>query len=107
MNTNWVLEISLDVEWAHAIAPAAKILLVEAADNTFVNLMNAVTYAIAQGANVVSMSFAGTEIPQETAFDSTFQVGNVSFVASSGDAGAGVLYPCRFSLCACRRRHFS
>ena len=93
MNTNWVLEISLDVEWAHAIAPAAKILLVETADNSFVNLMNGVTYAIAQGANVVSMSFAGTEFPQETAFDSTFQVNNVSFVASSGDAGAGVSYP--------------
>jgi subtilase family serine protease len=56
-------------------------------------LMNGVTYAIAQGANVVSMSFAGTEFPQETAFDSTFQVNNVSFVASSGDAGAGVSYP--------------
>src|SRR5438552_2316877 len=29
-NTNWSLEIALDVEWAHAIAPAANILLVEA-----------------------------------------------------------------------------
>src|SRR6266851_996017 len=30
-NAGWALEISLDVEWAHAIAPQAKILLVEAA----------------------------------------------------------------------------
>ena len=29
-NSNWALETSLDVEWAHAIAPQAKILLVEA-----------------------------------------------------------------------------
>lgn len=92
-NASWGLEISLDVEWAHAIAPAAKILLVEATDNSFLHLMNAVTYAVAQGANVVSMSFAGTEFAQQTFFDSTFQVNNVSFVASSGDAGAGVLYP--------------
>src|SRR2546425_6876419 len=29
-NAGWALEISLDVQWAHAIAPGAKILLVEA-----------------------------------------------------------------------------
>lgn len=29
-NSGWALETTLDVEWAHAIAPQAKILLVEA-----------------------------------------------------------------------------
>src|SRR5262245_7963764 len=29
-NKGWATEIALDVEWAHAIAPAARILLVEA-----------------------------------------------------------------------------
>src|ERR1035437_10282218 len=29
-NSGWALEISLDIEWAHAIAPGTKILLVEA-----------------------------------------------------------------------------
>lgn len=92
-NTSWALEIALDVEWAHAIAPAAKILLVESADNSFSNLLNAVNYAVAQGATVVSMSFAGSEFPQQTYFDAMFQVSNVSFIAASGDAGAGVSYP--------------
>ena len=32
-NAGWALEISLDVEWAHAIAPAANILLIEAASS--------------------------------------------------------------------------
>jgi subtilase family serine protease len=93
INSSWAVEIALDVEWAHAIAPGAKILLVEAVDNSFNNLLNAVNYAVAHGASVVSMSFAGTEFAQQTSFDSTFQVNNVSFVAASGDAGAGVFYP--------------
>ena len=37
----WALEISLDVQWAHAIAPGAKILLVEATSNSFSNLLAA------------------------------------------------------------------
>src|SRR5579862_5402746 len=41
-NAGWALEISLDVQWAHAIAPQAKIVLVEAASNSFTNLMQAV-----------------------------------------------------------------
>src|SRR5438093_12987089 len=32
-NAGWAGEIALDVEWAHAIAPGAKILLVEARSN--------------------------------------------------------------------------
>ena len=34
-DAGWALEISLDVQWAHAIAPGAKILLVEAALGQF------------------------------------------------------------------------
>jgi subtilase family serine protease len=92
-NSGWAIEIALDVEWAHAVAPGAKILLVESADNSFFNLINAVNYAVAHGATVVSMSFGNTEFSQQTVFDYSFQVNNVSFVASSGDSGAGVSYP--------------
>lgn len=92
-NNSWAIEIALDVEWAHALAPEAKILLVESADNKFFNLFNAVNYAVSHGATIVSMSFGGAESPQQTTFDYIFQVRNVSFVASSGDAGAGVSYP--------------
>src|SRR5579872_2025061 len=38
-NSGWALETTLDVEWAHAIAPKAKILLVEAATPSGANLL--------------------------------------------------------------------
>jgi hypothetical protein len=93
VNGNWSLEISLDVEWAHAIAPGAQILLVEAASNSFTNLLGAVDYAVGQGAHVVSMSWGGGEFSGETAYDGHFQAAGVTFTASSGDNGTGVLYP--------------
>ena len=37
-DTGWVTEIALDVEWAHAAAPGANILLVEANDASNANL---------------------------------------------------------------------
>jgi len=69
--TGWDVETSLDVEWAHAIAPAANILLIQAFDNTFSNLDQAVLYA-AEGAvgaggavvnfgNVISNSYGAPE----------------------------------------------
>jgi subtilase family serine protease len=41
-NSGWALEESLDVEWAHAIAPTAKILLVEAKTPSGANLLSAI-----------------------------------------------------------------
>jgi subtilase family serine protease len=41
----WGLEESLDVEWAHALAPGAKILLVEANSTNWPDLLAAVNYA--------------------------------------------------------------
>jgi subtilase family serine protease len=92
-DAGWALEIALDVEWAHAIAPQAKILLVEAATNSFSNLLQAVDVAVARGASVVSMSFGGSEFSSETSYDFHFNVANVTFSASSGDSGNGVEYP--------------
>jgi subtilase family serine protease len=88
-NASWAQEISLDVEWAHAIAPGAQILLVETASNSYANLLAGVTYA-ATHANVVSMSWGGGEFSSETgaAYDGTFSANpNVTYVASSGDGG--------------------
>jgi hypothetical protein len=90
---NWGMEISLDVEWAHAIAPGAKILLVEANSNSWTDLWTAINYARNQpGVAVVSMSFGGSEWSGETAYDSYFTTpsghGGVTFVASSGDSGS-------------------
>lgn len=92
-DSGWALEIALDVEWAHAIAPQAKIVLVEAASSRFGDLMAAVDVAVKNGATVVSMSFGGSEFGSETNYDSHFRAAGVSFVASSGDSGYGVEYP--------------
>ena len=45
VDTGWALETSLDVQWAHAIAPDATILLVEARSNSLGDLLAAVNYA--------------------------------------------------------------
>jgi hypothetical protein len=94
-NHGWAGEIALDVEWAHAIAPGANILLVEANDNSNTNLYAAVRYAASQlGVVAVSMSWGGGESSGETSTDSsTFQAAGVTFVASSGDHGAPDSYP--------------
>jgi subtilase family serine protease len=99
-NASWDLEISLDVEWAHAIAPDASILLVEASSATLGNLLNAVNYARdASGVSVVSMSWGSTEFSSETSYDGYFTTPSghegVTFVAASGDEGGfyGPLWP--------------
>ncbi len=91
-NGGWSQEIALDVEWAHAIAPGASILLVEANDNSLSNLFAGVQYA-ASHANVVSMSWGGGEFSGENTYDTTFLTAGVTFIASSGDSGSPVIYP--------------
>jgi subtilase family serine protease len=95
-NSGWAMETSLDVEWAHAIAPQAKILLVEATTPSGQNLLNAIDYAAKQpGVVAVSMSFGGAEFSDEVSLDSHFQSvnGTITFFASSGDNGAGASWP--------------
>jgi subtilase family serine protease len=94
-NAGWALETSLDVEWAHAIAPRAKILLVEAKTSSGTNLMNAVDYAAARTDVVaVSMSWGGAEYSGEQELDSHFvSVNGATFFASSGDDGTGASWP--------------
>ncbi|HZV05643.1 MAG TPA: hypothetical protein VE999_11220 [Gemmataceae bacterium] len=90
----WGLEISLDVEWAHAMAPGANIVLVEANSPSYSDLMAAVNYARnLSGVSVVSMSWGSGEWYGESGYDSYFTTPaghqGVTFVASSGDAGSG------------------
>jgi subtilase family serine protease len=92
-DAGWSLEISLDVEWAHAIAPGAKILLVEAASSSFTDLLSAVDLAVKNKASVVSMSFGGGDFSSELSYDYHFAAAGVTFTASSGDSGDGVEYP--------------
>ena len=86
------------MEWAHAIAPQAKILVVEASSDSVSNLVSAVNYARQQpGVSVVSMSWGSAEFPQELKYDSvlTTPLGHsgITFVAASGDNGAGTIWP--------------
>ncbi len=97
-NSGWATEIALDVEWAHAIAPGANILLVEANSSSFSDLLTAVDYARnAPGVVDVSMSWGGSEFSGETSYDSHFTTpaghSGVAFFVASGDSGAPAEYP--------------
>ena len=99
-DAGWSAEIALDVEWAHAIAPNAKIVLVEANSSSITDLMTGVNTARnLAGVSVVSMSWGGSEFSGQTKYDSilTTPAGHqgVTFVAASGDYGSrwGVSWP--------------
>ncbi len=94
-DSGWSLETSLDVEWSHAIAPQAKILLVEATTPSGQHLLDAIDYARKRSDVVaISMSWGGAEFNDETALDSHFTSDhNINFFASSGDNGAGASWP--------------
>ncbi len=92
-NSGWALEISLDVELAHAIAPGAQIILVEAKNNYLSSLLSAVDTAVAQSAKQISMSWGGSEFSSESSYDFHFNSATASFFTSSGDSGNGVEYP--------------
>ncbi len=94
-NSGWASETSLDIEWAHAIAPQAKILLVEAKTPSGANLLKAVDYAAGRkDVSAISMSWGGAEFPEELSLDSHFKsVSGAPFFASSGDNGAGASWP--------------
>ncbi len=93
-NSGWALETSLDVQWAHAVAPGARIVVVVAKSASLSNLLGAVDYAVKTlGAKQVSMSWGSAEFSSEASYDSHFNKAGVSFFASSGDSGAGVIWP--------------
>ncbi len=97
-NAGWSLEIALDVEWAHAIAPQANIVLVEAKTASISNLLSSVDLARKRsGVASVSMSWGAGEFSTESSYDTYFTTPsghtNVTFVSSSGDDGAPVEWP--------------
>ncbi len=99
-NTGWALEESLDVEWAHAIAPAANILVVEASSQSLQALLTAVNTARdTPGVVAISMSWGFNDFAGEDAYNSTFTTPaghtGITFLASSGDSGwaAGPEWP--------------
>jgi subtilase family serine protease len=94
-NAGWATETTLDVEWVHAIAPGAKILLVIAPTNFDSDLFAAIATASATpGVVAISNSWgdieSDTDVPSRAASDAVLKVANargqtVNF--SSGDSG--------------------
>jgi hypothetical protein len=90
-NTNAATEISEDIEWAHAIAPKAHILLVEANSGSMSDMYTAEDYATGH-AKVVCNSWGFPEYSGETNDDVHFNK-PVAIVAAAGDSGPPAVYP--------------
>ena len=93
-NGGWAEEEALDIEWAHAMAPNAKIVLVEASSTSTAALLQAESVAASQsGCKEVSNSWGGGEFSGESSDDSYFTHSGVVFFASSGDTGGAREWP--------------
>jgi hypothetical protein len=92
---SWVLETSLDVQYAHAMAVSAKKILVVSPDATFGKLGNCISHAVsALSADVISMSWGTREDATfYNNFDNIFRNLSAQYIASSGDNGKEVNYP--------------
>jgi subtilase family serine protease len=91
-NSGWALEESMDVEWAHAIAPGATILVVEAHSQSRQSLLAAVNAARrTPGVSAISMSWGFNEIATQAQYNSIFTTPpghrGITFFAASGDSG--------------------
>ncbi len=91
----WAGEITLDVEWAHAMAPAAKIVYVGAKNDNDSELEDALQYVVDHNlGDVLSMSFIEDEkcpdidIPRFHRILEKATAKNITLVAGSGDSGA-------------------
>jgi len=100
---NWIVEEALDIEWAHAMAPQAKLFLVESVlctnsqcntDPGWSAIKLAAKLVAQNGGGVVSMSFGDPEQSADLTFDKYFTSKSAVFFAASGDSGLGVsIYP--------------
>lgn len=89
----WATEIALDVQWAHATAPLARLVLIEAQDSSLASLVGAIKLANNMGPGVVSMSFGGKEGNWTDLLDSLFASDSMTYLAATGDNGPQVDWP--------------
>ncbi|WP_457350393.1 S53 family peptidase [Roseateles sp. P5_D6] len=92
-DSGWATEIALDVQWAHATAPLARLVLIEAPDAGVGSLSKAVALANRMGTGVVSMSFGAAEGSWTSSYDGAFATAGMSYLAATGDNGAAVSWP--------------
>jgi kumamolisin len=92
----WEIEESVDIEMAHAMAPAAKLYLVEANSNGSGDLFPAITLAsnlvAAAGGGEVSMSWGFGDFAGESGYDGYFTTPNVVYFGAICDS-ACISYP--------------
>ena len=90
-SVDWAMEVALDVQWAHAVAPGAKIVLVTANSTGLFDMMNAVkTASKIPGVTTVSMSWGGKDqlLSTTKSLDGIFAAApGVAFFAATGDWG--------------------
>jgi len=85
--SGWSVEISLDVEAVRSVCRNCKILLVEAKNESFVNLAAAVDTAVSLGATEVSNSYAGPEEGFDESERKAYEHPGVIIAAATGDDG--------------------
>jgi subtilase family serine protease len=88
-NAGFATETTLDVEWAHVVAPGAKIALVLAADNSFTNLNAAVQFAIENNLGPAISNSYGAE---ENLIDAGTIAATEAVLAEGAAAGVSVNY---------------
>jgi subtilase family serine protease len=92
----WAGEITLDVQWAHAIAPGANIVLDLAKSNQDADILSATKYAVDNNlGDIISQSFGENEscvdpalLTAEHQVFANATLKNITVFASSGDQGA-------------------
>jgi len=97
---DWAGETALDLQWAHAMAPNAKLILVEARSAYLDDMFVAVDLAIQElgksGGGELSLSWGSRETAAQIALDANLkraESSNVVTFASSGDVGGVPLFP--------------
>jgi subtilase family serine protease len=96
LQVSWAVEISLDVEWAHVVAPGAHLELVLARSESDADLLSATEYAIDHNlGDVITQSFGESESCADPALlerqHATFEraaARGITLLAASGDFGA-------------------
>ncbi|WP_393970923.1 hypothetical protein OXIME_001167 [Oxyplasma meridianum] len=95
-NNSWAIETATDVEWAHAMAPYAKIVLLLADSSSFSAMQRAVEYAVNNKiSDTLSFSWGSPESGVANSTLSSFNLvlqaatdEGISIFAASGDNGA-------------------
>lgn len=92
-NSAWASEAALDVQWAHATAPLARLVLIEAPNANLSSMLGAIKLANRMGPGVVSMSFGCAEDSWTDALDTLFASDSMSYLAATGDQGPELAWP--------------